>query len=472
MNNSKKVNEKWSKKDHKKVYSRSDRAITLIALILTIIVLLILAGVTINLAVNNQGIFNKAKTATGAYKSAAEGEQSGLDEANKEIAKYMQDHTATSNIEKSDVKNINFKKNKGTLSINKTKNLKLIINNDENNIVNGISWNSGNTSVANIISTDKNSAIIKGIAEGETTISATVGELTTTYNIKVQENFPVITNYNANGYLWLLYDDDGTNKYLITADYIKYEDIPSKTVGSLTAKPAKDTYNSGYFYKTMDLFKLYNGSSDILGDKMNTDTNIRNEIINLNSQLLSNKENANLTNGDSKIMAYMMDTNIWNNFCDSEYAKFAIGGPTAELLAKAYGRYKETQLCKVDCVDYGEGGYGYRIEYNGEVDPNLDMVQPFFVTDKTQKIKSWNETLSHDGSTLTITYGENDTSQSAIQYWLASPHANDPEHQLMVNDTYWSIYNCQLTGFRPIVSLKSNVKMIENEDGSYTLINQ
>ena len=89
MNNSKKVNEKWSKKDHKKVYSRSDRAITLIALIVTIIVLLILAGVTINLAVNNQGIFNKAKTATRAFKNASENEQTGLDEADKEIAKYM-----------------------------------------------------------------------------------------------------------------------------------------------------------------------------------------------------------------------------------------------------------------------------------------------------------------------------------------------------------------------------------------------
>ena len=51
--------------------------------------LLILAGVTINLAVNNQGIFNKAKTATRAYKNASENEQTGLDEANKEIAKYM-----------------------------------------------------------------------------------------------------------------------------------------------------------------------------------------------------------------------------------------------------------------------------------------------------------------------------------------------------------------------------------------------
>ena len=69
--------------------SRREKGITLIALIVTIIVLLILAGVTINLAVNNQGIFNKAKTATRAYKNASENEQTGLDEADKEIEKYL-----------------------------------------------------------------------------------------------------------------------------------------------------------------------------------------------------------------------------------------------------------------------------------------------------------------------------------------------------------------------------------------------
>ena len=93
MNETKKVNEISSKKNDgkysKKIHLRSDKAITLIALIVTIIVLLILVGVTINLAVNNQGIFNKAKTATRAFKNAEEGEQSGLDVADREIAKYM-----------------------------------------------------------------------------------------------------------------------------------------------------------------------------------------------------------------------------------------------------------------------------------------------------------------------------------------------------------------------------------------------
>ena len=69
--------------------SRREKGITLIALIVTIIVLLILAGVTINLAVSNQGIFNKAKTATRAYKNASENEQTGLDEADKEIESYL-----------------------------------------------------------------------------------------------------------------------------------------------------------------------------------------------------------------------------------------------------------------------------------------------------------------------------------------------------------------------------------------------
>ena len=69
--------------------SKQEKGITLIALIVTIIVLLILAGVTINMAVNDRGIFSKAKTATRAYKDAEGKEQTGLDEADKEIAKYM-----------------------------------------------------------------------------------------------------------------------------------------------------------------------------------------------------------------------------------------------------------------------------------------------------------------------------------------------------------------------------------------------
>ena len=66
--------------------SRREKGITLTALVVTIIVLLILAGVTI--AASNQGIINKAKTATMEYKNASENEQTVLNEVANEIAKY------------------------------------------------------------------------------------------------------------------------------------------------------------------------------------------------------------------------------------------------------------------------------------------------------------------------------------------------------------------------------------------------
>ena len=64
------------------------RGITLISLIVTIIVLLILAGVTINLAVNNQGIFNKAKTAKEMYTNAQNYEETEIEKITNSIDSY------------------------------------------------------------------------------------------------------------------------------------------------------------------------------------------------------------------------------------------------------------------------------------------------------------------------------------------------------------------------------------------------
>ena len=71
---------------------KKERGITLIALIVTIIVLLILAGVTISLAVKDQGIFNKAKTAGNTYKKAEVNEQTGLNTADEEMQNIMNEY--------------------------------------------------------------------------------------------------------------------------------------------------------------------------------------------------------------------------------------------------------------------------------------------------------------------------------------------------------------------------------------------
>ena len=60
--------------------SKSDRAITLIALIVTIIVLLILAGVTINSVVGTDGVIKKSKASINEYKKKSEEEEKSTKE--------------------------------------------------------------------------------------------------------------------------------------------------------------------------------------------------------------------------------------------------------------------------------------------------------------------------------------------------------------------------------------------------------
>ena len=67
----------------KAVCGRSDRAITLIALIVTIIVLLLLAGITISMVTGNNGIFGKAKFASKKYNESAKNEEDQLGEVVK-----------------------------------------------------------------------------------------------------------------------------------------------------------------------------------------------------------------------------------------------------------------------------------------------------------------------------------------------------------------------------------------------------
>lgn len=56
-----------------------DQGITLIALVITIIVMLILAGVTINLTLGDNGIFSKAKEARNKYEDARQNESNEIE---------------------------------------------------------------------------------------------------------------------------------------------------------------------------------------------------------------------------------------------------------------------------------------------------------------------------------------------------------------------------------------------------------
>ena len=70
-----------------KVVKNQQKAITLVALVITIVILLILAGISIS-ALTNTGIFGKAKEAKGKSENAEKEQGQILDDYEKELNKY------------------------------------------------------------------------------------------------------------------------------------------------------------------------------------------------------------------------------------------------------------------------------------------------------------------------------------------------------------------------------------------------
>ena len=81
-----------TKKKNKLHEKNNQRGITLIALVITIIVLIILAGISINLVLGENGLFNKARKAAEDYKQAAIDEQKMTNDLEEGIDKIANDN--------------------------------------------------------------------------------------------------------------------------------------------------------------------------------------------------------------------------------------------------------------------------------------------------------------------------------------------------------------------------------------------
>lgn len=75
--------------EEKKIYCKSDRAITLIALVVTIIVILILAGVTINSVIGSDSVIKKSKVAVNVSKNESEEKEKSIENLENVIDKNV-----------------------------------------------------------------------------------------------------------------------------------------------------------------------------------------------------------------------------------------------------------------------------------------------------------------------------------------------------------------------------------------------
>ncbi len=195
------------------------------------------------------------------------------------------------------------------------------------------------------------------------------------------------------------------------------------------------TKNSDYTLSMNNVITDYpNGSAHITSEKIKT----------LNSDYFNIKGYTSSSN-NIKATAYMLDTNVWRVYKGNK-AEYAIGGPSIEMLMKSYSQkynldYKAQVSSSIGYQISKDGGSSWANYYTGTLNVNDNL----YVISNTSK---------------------------ASAYWLASPSAGgDNELMFAGGNAYvgFGNYGGAGVGLRPIVCLNSNIQLEKKTDGTYAI---
>ena len=389
---------------------KNERAITLIALVVTIVVLIILAGVAISLSLGENGIINKSKDSKENMEIASLKEKVQMDIMENQIEKSL--------ISEQELKKVLEKYFDNVPNINEIKKDTILKAKEEygnyeikiSEIYNGILTKKGITA-ADISNSANKSEFYGSIVKGYTC-----------------DNSAGVSNWK------ILYADD-RNIYLITEDYINYNYCPD-------SKTQKIYKNDIYKLSMNNIVKDYKGSEDI------TDTRIRN----LNKSYFEylTEKSTTTTSNNIKAVAYMTDIDVWKVF-SGDKAEYAIGGPTIEMLFNSYNqKYNTNYKAKTTNVN------GYQISTDGGTTWND------YITDASQY-------LNAEDSLYVISKGD-----KALATWIASPSSGDSIPRIntagYVGKGSYGGYTNNSSGFRPVVCLNADIELEKDNDGNYKIL--
>lgn len=292
---------------------KQDTGITLIALVITIIVLLILAGVTIATLTRDNGIFAKSSEAKVKSEIASVKEQAQLDISNYVAEKLEIGEDSTVNTPEK-VQEI----------------LDMANENNENKYYAGYTQTGVKTPSGHEVPYEE-----LYTAEGVTDVSIS------NYGDKVD-----YVSKGDSSLIWRIFYDDEDYVYLIS----------SSTDGGNTIQECV----------LQNFISNYNGSADIKDDLLKS----------LNSHWFTALGENPVSNDNAKAVAYLMNQEVWKDYKDSEgKASYAIGGPTLELFVNSYNATAEEEGRgdKINISAYESAGYSqqsgtwiYR-EYNNGI---------------------------------------------------------------------------------------------------------
>lgn len=392
---------------------RNRKGITLIALIVTIIVLLILAGISIGAITGNNGIINQAKNAKNGTEYAQWEEQIDIaivDAESKHREATMDD------------------------VIDELINKKVI--NDESQV------NKKDGAITTNEPTYTIEDKLNDYIERVTAVDIANGNKEEFYGA-------VIDGYECPSEgvdEWQIFYADESNIYIIASDYIPYENIPNST---RNGTPTNNKPSKGNGKRTACFSRVLDDYSE--GAKA-----ITNPVIQaLNSDFFEKYPTSDTEN--TKAVAYMLDTNAWSDFA-GEKAEYAIGGPTIELFLKSYNE-------KYSDENYNDGKYQAKatseIGYKLSGDGGNTWIGGF----------SMSYFMNKDDPLYVI-----NSKDEADGMWIASPTDFYTENEI-INIYYsgkLTSSDLRVTspslGFRPIVCLNSNVELQDNGNGTFSIL--
>ena len=427
MKNLKKAKSKDILAKSKNKIITTQRGITLIALVITIIILLILAAVTIAALSGDNGILKNAGKAKEETEKAQVIEQAQIDILGKQA-----DNTS-SELEKSEIKevlDVYFKEVPDDFTSDTVLTTKEEYGNYE-------------IPVSEIYGGEIKEPTLKAEDMSEEQRKELIGKYVTNY--ESASNDAIVTEEGIPG-KWMIFNIDDENIYLIASDYIT--EVPAGKSGTNKPSIGSGSYPRGVSFSNI-LNDYAGGSADVteIGKELNYD------------YFLNPEKPYTSTNNNMKAVAYMLDTNAWSGFREEGVAEYAIGGPTIELLFEAYNKaYPDTNYPNGKYQARAKSATGYKISTDGGEEEG----------------NTWSDSTSRadylNGSDPTFVIN---SYNNAYGMWLASPSALYTNCVMDVSyygDVNGTTYGGTNIGFRPLVCLESRIELKKTGENIYEII--
>ncbi len=326
-------------------------------------------------------------------------------------------------------------------------------------------------------------------AESQTTATKKVEYYQSLYekvvDYPVQITTSATSGSGANKGQWKIFYADENNIYLIADSRVEvpYYETPTETnkneflsgyittsrwtaqFGS-TAGNGTTTTGDGIFPKYM----LISSSNKIVDYNRTTPTQItkyasEQTLKKLNNSYYSQEFGKHSTGGGnehSRAVASMLDTDVWSIYMDNNYAEYAIGGPSVEMFCNSYTQ-THAEGAGLEAKAFApESGvtnqYGYKVKTTATASSNSGSDYGYNTAGGTVVAYSANNTSTE----INKLYRPNNSEP----FWLSSPSAINASSVMHVDCNSGNVssnnyYNYAYYGFRPLVCLKSDVQLVE-----------